>query len=428
MHPLMKRAAIVFIILSSLPFMTGILIQRQYNKLLLTLVDLSQVVIQSKEYHRGWFHSRAVSEVIFPQKDTGAPIVIQVEHFISHGPRWHHRQLFLADIESHLSPVGDQPSLPFHTKMGVTGNTEIVLTVPQLALKSADQKIDMAGKNIEAYWYFSKKFSEMEWHFSAESLNILVDDQEVLHLIDFYTEKLMHKNAQSIWVGGAKWRARQLLTKGLVQGSDLSVQDIHFQREVENSEHFLKLQYQGSIDRFEYQQELYGPLKLAMTIDRLNPQSMILIDKWIQDMRYGRLAQNDTSFESAALLLSEVAEYRPQLTVTELQLDLPLGFMQGTARLNFGGPGAANIRDPAIFMRSIAGVINLEASPKLTQTILGKYLPPDEKLETYIQTLEQDKVLALVNGLYQFDLELKNGKLLFNGMPHEFHRKDEGTP
>ena len=140
MHPLIKKATIALILLSFLPLLSGLLIKRQYHRLLTTITDLSQVEIQTKEYHRGWFHSSAISEITFPQNENQAPLIFRIEHFIDHGPFFNQGPFLLAEIHSQLVPI-ESPATPssevaempliFKTTLGLTGHVMVELDVAQ---------------------------------------------------------------------------------------------------------------------------------------------------------------------------------------------------------------------------------------------------------------------------------------------------------
>jgi uncharacterized protein YdgA (DUF945 family) len=433
MHPLIKKIIIILIFLSFLPLLTGFLVKRQYSQLLAAITELSEVELETKEYHRGWFHSSAVSEVTFPQEGHQAPLIFRIEHLMDHGPFLKHGHFLLAAIHSELLPLGSpltqslevsEKPLMFHTTIGLTGYVIVDLEVAQLDLESQDQKMHIIGEDIEEHWLFSNYFSDLDWSLSAGSLNILMDDREALILSELYSEKMLHKNAKGVWFGEAEWQVNQLENKTFFQGAPFVLQDILWKHQSEEVEDLLKVTYAGSVNSLQYQDELYGPFKIALVVDRLNSESLTLVEQWMRDAKHTRASNSSTVFWRLASILSTALETRPHLKLNQLQLDLPSGLFQATGEVSLGGPGI-DLRQPATLAQSVDATAHIEVPQKILKSFFSMQLPPGLSVDTYLKTLEDDKMLSLTHGLYKTDLSLQNGQLLLNGKRRVVSQKEQ---
>lgn len=266
MHPLIKKTTILLIFLGSIPFGTGLLIEKQYHRVQLVITELSPISIQAKEYHRGWFHSKAVSEIIFPRKDSRIPLIVRIEQVIHHGPFLNKKHFFLANIHSTLLPLGsmDVP-LIVDTTFEFTGAVTIDLQVPHIELKDLDQNIALIGDTIQGHWAFSKRLSVLEGSVSIKQLSLWSDEQEVFDLNDFSQEQTLYKDLKGRWLGRSELHVNQLSNNGFLKDIPCIVKNIQWKSQREDVEDLLTVTHHGSVESLQYQEDLYGPMNFTVT-------------------------------------------------------------------------------------------------------------------------------------------------------------------
>ena len=425
MRRVFQYGIVVLVILAALPFITGVVIQRQYDDWMNSFLssNMDGFTVKTVEYHRGWLSSKALSDVRTLLEPEKAHLVSQT---IQHGPFFGRHfgiaemkaQLLLSEEEKHF--FGADASFEGLLRINLLGDASIHLQGSAFHYRSP-VGLQVKGSGVTWDWHLARGFRAEKSTLHFPSLELLQNNEPMLSFSDFKWLSQTHKNAQDLWIGDHRMQLGALYW--FANAAPIEVRLLDIQQQMTEESGSLSIALQEKIESIQVDDALYGPIFLDLKVAPFDVQGIADLR---DDARDEKLAQNPSLLYQH---LEQIVSKRPTVQLERFQMDCPEGLLKAEGLFTLGLGRGDSIQ--ALLEASTAH-LSVEAAPALVRSIAkdmalasieGKPLPKDVKnKEKYVdqltdqllKTKEQEGFLTLIDNVYHlnFDYHYKNGAFL----------------
>ncbi len=445
-------AAALLVLFVGLPYGLGFVAEKQYQHLLTGLSEADVIQLQTVRYQRGWFRSEAISQVNLYASAVGLPqtLTLTFKHDIQHGP-WVKgfglarivSAVVLTESEQALFDTVSHSFTPMQwvTRVGFFGGAHIHISSPAFEIRQQSDNAELLWQGFEGQWSLNKTFSKVEGQFKLPLLCWKVGAEEKLKIVDL-SDHYDVAREDGVWVGEHQWQVGFLKIHDWQNMPELQVRVWHHNQSLaESRKGEMALQWEGRLESIYWDKELYGPVKWNIALDNITRDGLLTLRARLKE---GYRPDGSRRVLSAWVdALPKVLNSRPILSIRQLDIDMPQGFLQAQAKIAVGGTPNVNIMRPETVMKSMEAEVHVAASKSLVQSILetqnarkhAKPLQvpliatytPAEIAQHAIQDTQKQLSLWEEEGWvqshaveYKMDVSLKNNSLVVNGRQKSF--------
>lgn len=406
MRKLITGIIIIAIIILGLPFAAGFITQHKFMKFVTEVSKAPNINLVVKNYHRGWFQSTADVEITFSSykltKHHLAPFVFTLHEIIQHGPllMTHHKakfgyalahsQLELSDkLKANLTdiiPVGQAlPKIYSEIFFPFMGGADVVTSLPSFILEKLKQgKFSWKGAVMHANFnrFYDKVTGDLiinGFLFTTPSVNVQQDGINISYRMN---------QVEGLWVGRTDldFPKIQVLNDGKLA---FLLAGLKGYSESDLTANLVKILMQLNIDKWQNDDQIYGPGNLAFTFSKLNAIALMKMKQQLD-------ALNDPNIndEQRQLIVMAAIPLLPSLLDRGARFDLNNFVLQTpTGKLSANGYIAVTPA-PAGTKGSPQGVLNIlqslygEATLEAPKQLVEQWLTRSE-----VSQLEQNQIV-----------------------------------
>lgn len=386
---------VIFIVLSvfllSTPYYLGIKAEQSLNRQHHILSNTSFLIIESRDYQRGWFSSEENVSLRFhpsflaklrPQLPENLKILLEqpitVKSHIRHSlfanglipVRGVVESEFIFQEESRQILqrfFGNQAPITLHNTIALNGSGELNWQIPAFEYSELSG-IAIQWQGLQGHTEYSKAFAEYHNRIHTAGIALQLADKGSIAFEQFTLESHSHDNGNAPQLGSTQMKLGSLKLTwsediqydiklnnfintvsdlqigsfinpyGKIEGNSLTLTDLTAQTDTTGNTDLIDTQGQFGFARLEYGNQQYGPLQIHASAKQLDAAALgILRDKtreWAAqnlDEAALRQAMLDTIRGEAAALFTR----NPQLALEKFELTLPQGQVSANASLVF---------------------------------------------------------------------------------------------
>ena len=435
-------AAIVLIALMFVPFLLGQGIKDRYHAMLTEVADFTGKSVRIEDYRQGWFTSKATLEL----KDPEIPVTFVGHQRVFHGP------LYLGMLTQGRSPVvaavvkGElvpavqddtlfealfqgRPPLIYEGVIRHNGNIEWRFNVPSFAgqypgevqnVELASSDITLNVEYIADTGHFVGKSTVPEFKFFAGQSGIQINGAQ----LTFDSRK----GSEGLMVGDSTFSFAQMVTQGQ-NGEGFVLNGLASQGSVEEQGDGLDISQYVKVQEMLVGEETIKEIELSLKLRSLNQKALLGLRELQQQMER-KTREGIPDEQVSAIVMGEIMRLLPDLlkqasiAVMPIKMHSDAGEFQGELNVSLEGLADADLMDPV----SIVKATSLSANMSIDELMMRKLIevpakangaanrkPDDNARDETLSLLREQHVLALEDGVYRSEVELKKGVLKLNG-------------
>lgn len=393
MRKLLSFLLLLVVVIAALPFAMGFVAKNKFIDFVHNIDKTPNVQVEVKDYRRGYRQSSAdlvvtLSEHALRKKGAkpGGDMQFTFHHIIKHGPllfennkmHWGYalsqgRFEVDSDIKQQLSsllPAGQTlPQLKTHALFTLAGGVNVTLAVPAFTLEKKGEGT-FAWEGMTATWNYSRGMNKMNGDLLLDKLHITTPMMQLQQ--DKVSVTYDQRQAEGLWVGTADMNYPQLQV--MVNGQPrLSVKNFTLQSESNIAQKLLGMTLNLTVDKWQFEDALYGPGKFVLAINKLDAATLIKIKDQLEAADDASMSQQQRQLMLMSMLpmLPALLDKGAEVQVHTLNLTTPEGLLRANAKVTLMPP-ADNA--PAKGMFAMIKRVQAQANLEVPAALVKKYL------------------------------------------------------
>ncbi len=398
----MKRFIVIFLILGVtllvIPGVIGFQTEERYETLLSRL-EKGGLQIVGRSYQRGWFGSRAETELslmVPTSSDTGQ---IQSKEYrftllshISHGLLTT-EGLGMAVVESEMLVDGelvfpaDYPAT-IRTSIGLGGTGTTQVDLPQVEIAASGKRPGIRLGGVQGELTFSSDLDQADIHLNMNGLKLIEGNAKLLEVgrVELNSSSGLD-DASGFMLGGGQFEIEYLDIQDTATGTRIRLAGIGI--EVESSAEG------GNVSGFALYRlekasvgdQVYGPAELKVAIDHISGKLMAELQESLQQINTRQLSEVEKQTAVMGVLMESGPEFLksdPRLAVERLRVKTPDGIVEAHFSIQSGGLEWKQVGD----ISAVLGKLVVDASLRMPETLFRQLLIQQAERQV-TQRLEQ---------------------------------------
>ncbi|MCA0403263.1 MAG: YdgA family protein [Proteobacteria bacterium] len=405
----------------------GYLTEKKIREDLEKINETNGINVQISEYNRHWFSSDAifnwklyVPEQVLTNANGQTQTVpahdyqLQMPLTIHHGPvifanktvkfglGYAHTDLTLP--EKYVEQFNDlftadsiKPQLGLSLFVSYLNNASLDTSIPafKLIAKQGNAQFDWLGMNSTTS--ISPKMDEIEGNVAIDGMRF-VKDQANTNLAAITSEYNLHQDKDGLYFGDVSFAFPSLVIMNqATKLLEIDQFNVRSNTNIENS--LFSSQFKVSIDKLVSHDKTYGPGNLEVAIRNLDAEVLARINQQVNQIQQSQPAERQMAMLALLPELPKLFSKGPQFEISEMNLNLPEGAIEGNLLISLPKTDAGN---PLELIKMVQGNGKLKVpAPVLknlmTQSIAQRLANPEPPApqtiqESIVQQMQQQAV------------------------------------
>lgn len=401
------------------------------------------ITLVKREYHRGVYHSTAITTFSLhfpPRAATSAGVVaaflssftITVNSNIQHGPLLGLHGVGLAEINSTIAGppalqkqlsalIGSQPLAQLHSIVNFLGGTTGELTSPAFTL-ALPGGANLTWGGLTASGTASR--NQMTWSGKVSAPRLLVQGPSGrFELTGVGYTGSHHKAFGDLYLGSGTFTIERLDGSGPRPGSDFSVQRLAINTSSKADGDYFDMRVDTAADAAKVAAVQLTNVVYSLGFEHVHGPSFVSMTHALRAAQLqsgGDQAQLQAGFQSALRQYGPaLLAHDPVLNFRQISFTMPEGSFLLSARISAPGLAPADLQMPALIM-ALRTHGRVTADLKVDNGLVQKLLnlsSSNPKVAAQLTSFEQQGYLTAGPAAVSTHLEFSGGRITLNGHP-----------
>lgn len=363
----MRRKSLLYLLLvvviaGAIPFIVGVIVEKQFDDVLATLSDSTFVEHKLVDYKRGWIKSVATTRFNLPDiaagttSKSGKNYSVLIDHTVHHGPfiklpktassSWQFgRAVIYSDIKlsdqakSVLAQQLDSTDLvKLQTNIGIDGSIDLSMFGDRINLVADHGTNRTAWNGIRGSWQISKDLKEIRQDLIMPGFDLDINGSN-------FTAKDMHLFAEitrtiyGLWVGTEEFNMKSFSSIDHSTKDKLQIDGFSYSARTNLDNTSLKKAGRLKIDKLSVPEYSFGPANCEFVIDKFSAphlQKIFGLIKKYQGLNAAQKQANPLNKQVEELIFA-LLNNRPEFHINRLTIITDDGPVEGMLHVSVGG-------------------------------------------------------------------------------------------
>ncbi len=459
----MKKFLIVLVILVvgalAVPAVVGYQAEARYQGVLAHLTRGGFEVVES-EYQRGWFRSRAETQLRLPVAKPAASGEVEASELrfglrsdITHGPlSADDGGIMVAEIATEVVSQDGVSLFPgeatklFRTRIHMDGSGLADIDLPQLRSEPSAGRPGVQFDGLTGSLSFNAGFSSIALDLRLPQLQMSGAEGQRFQLEEAVLTSNTQKGTDGLMLGDVLFEVKRLELKDPQKETDVNLDGFKISVESGADNGQVRFAVLYALQSVQVEEAQYGPAELEIVADKLSAAALAKMQRAMDELNAKPMTDGERTMAAMGAMMETAAELLqqdPTLAVKRFRAETPEGTIKGDFFVQPLGLKADEIMNAPV----VLGKLKMHGSLRMPETLFQAFYEqqaraelqqliamrrkmgeeiedlPEDKLRTYAQakgkeTLERllrQELLVRDGGDLVTAGELSNGLLTVNG-------------